>query len=130
MSELLKVPAVAIVVMISAFLLREAGFKGYRLVSVLGVTGIFLFALSSFEEIAKGLNIISEDYGIKDTLRYAIKAVGIGYVFSVSADMCRDLGEGGVASAVELAGRLELVLLSMPILSEILKTATELVQNG
>lgn len=130
MSEFLKIPAVAVVVIASAILLREAGFKGYRLVSALGISGILLLALSSFEAIKAELEIISEDYGIGETLRYALKAMGIGYLFSLSADMCRDLGEGGVASAVELAGRLELVVLSLPVLKEILKIATELVKNG
>ena len=130
MSEFLKVPSVAIVVLVSAILLREAGFKGHRLFSALGIMGILLLALSSFEDIKAELEIISDDYGIGEALRYALKALGIGYLFSLSADMCRDLGEGGIASAVELAGRLELVLLSFPVLKEILQTATELLKNG
>ncbi|MBQ9079792.1 MAG: hypothetical protein IJY27_01855 [Clostridia bacterium] len=55
-----------------------------------------------------------------------IKALGIALMTHVCAEICRDCGEGGVASCVELAGKCEILLLSLPLLSSILGVAAEI----
>lgn len=55
------------------------------------------------------------------------KALGIAFVTHIGAGICRDCGEVGIASYVELAGKCEILLLSLPVLSSLLSMAEELI---
>ena len=50
-----------------------------------------------------------------------IRALGITYLTSISADICRSSGESSVAGYIESAGRVELLLLAVPLFSELLE---------
>ena len=59
-------------------------------------------------------------------LPYLFKSMGISLLSSTAADLCRDMGEGSIASKLELLGRCEIVALSLPLLKELLTLAEEL----
>ena len=44
-----------------------------------------------------------------------VKITGIAYTAQFSADICRDAGESAVASRIELAGRLMMLLAALPM---------------
>lgn len=55
-----------------------------------------------------------------------VKALGIAYLTHISAELCRDCGEGSIASAIEAVGRLEIIILSLPLLNKIITMSEEL----
>jgi stage III sporulation protein AD len=52
-----------------------------------------------------------------------LRALGITYLTSISADICRSSGEASVAGYIESAGRVELLLLAVPLFSELFELA-------
>ncbi|MBE6779285.1 MAG: stage III sporulation protein AD [Ruminococcaceae bacterium] len=54
------------------------------------------------------------------------KAAGICLVTQLTADTCRDVGETALAGKAELAGRLMLLVLSVPVFTDILALVTGL----
>ncbi|MBR6594775.1 MAG: stage III sporulation AC/AD family protein [Clostridia bacterium] len=54
------------------------------------------------------------------------KAVGISLLCTVAADICRDMGENGLANGVEGAGRAAILLLSLPVVRYLLESAASL----
>lgn len=59
-----------------------------------------------------------------------IKALGVALLTHLGAEICRDCGESGIATAVELAGKCEILLLSLPLVSSILSSAAELLNRS
>ena len=53
-------------------------------------------------------------------------ALGVAVLTGVCADICRECREGGIASYVETAGRLEILLLCIPLIRDILASVAEL----
>ena len=53
-------------------------------------------------------------------------ALGIGIITGLCADLCRDCREPSLAGYVEMAGRLEILILSLPLIAEILEAVGEL----
>ena len=53
-------------------------------------------------------------------------ALGIAVMTGVCADLCRECREPTVASYVEMAGRLEILILTIPLIKEILGTVGQL----
>lgn len=58
------------------------------------------------------------------------KALGIAVLTQCAADICRECGEASAASGVELTGKLEILLLCLPLIDEILSVATSLLTLG
>ncbi|MDQ2085302.1 stage III sporulation protein AD [Herbivorax sp. ANBcel31] len=49
-----------------------------------------------------------------------LKIIGIAYVAEFGAEICRDAGEGAIASKVELAGKVIIMVLAVPIVTSLL----------
>lgn len=72
------------------------------------------------------IRTLTENAGVSGYAEFLLKALGITVLTQCCAELCRESGESGVANGVELAGKVELLLLALPIISEILSTAREL----
>ena len=57
-----------------------------------------------------------------------LKALGVAFLTEIAASVCRDSGETGLATWVETAGKLEVLLLSFPLIKTVLDTVTEILR--
>jgi stage III sporulation protein AD len=55
-----------------------------------------------------------------------LKALGVAFLTETAASVCRDSGEAGLATWVETAGKLEILLLSFPLIRTVLDTVSAL----
>lgn len=62
------------------------------------------------------------EYGI-----ILFKTLGICFLAQFAADSCRDAGESALASKVELAGKISIVILALPLFKKIASTALALI---
>lgn len=58
------------------------------------------------------------------------KALGIAILTQSCSDICRECGENGIAGSVELIGKVEILLLSLPLVREMLAIAGQLLNLG
>lgn len=56
-----------------------------------------------------------------------VKTAGVAIVTRLSADFCKDAGEGGLASAVELAGTVLALSAVLPLMTAVVETLTGLI---
>ena len=76
--------------------------------------------LSGLERVMAGLS------GQSDLTGIILKALGICIVAELGS--CRDAGEAAIAAKVELAAKTALVLMCMPVFTQLLETAGELLR--
>lgn len=58
-----------------------------------------------------------------DYLKIVIKALGVGLITQFCSDICRDSGEGALASKVELCGKAVMLAMAVPMAKAILEFA-------
>ena len=116
----LQALALLTVALFSTVMLKECGWRGSALVGAVGVVSCLALALSGLGTAVKELLSFGEDFGVGETVKLALKALGIGYVFGIAADLCRQLGEAGLGQAAETLGRVELIILSLPVVRELI----------
>ena len=51
-----------------------------------------------------------------------LKALGLAFLTETAASVCRDSGEAGLATWVETAGKLEILLLAFPLIRTVMET--------
>ncbi len=108
-----------------AFLLRELGFRGAKLVSSVAIVCTVSFAVLGIGRLASGIEAPYFGGELEEAALLLLKIVGISYVFGISADVCREMGESGVASAMLTVGRVEILLLILPTLRKIIGLGIE-----
>ena len=124
---ILKICGISILAATCAFLLRGFGWRGVPIL-VASVSVLMISELDGrFEYIFGALRKIGTSTGIGETLAAALKVIAAGYLFGICADVCRELGENGVAKMVDVVGRVEIVAIVVPYFEEIIKIGIELV---
>jgi len=76
------------------------------------------------------LRELTHTEGISEHASLLFKGLGIALLTQVAAQICRECGESGIADGVELTGKLELLLLCIPLMNEILSLSRELLAMG
>lgn len=56
-----------------------------------------------------------------------IKSLGICYVASIAGDTCRDAGQTAIAAKIELAAKVAVVVLALPLFGKIVEISLELI---
>ncbi len=125
MSAALRVLGVCVIGTALTFLLREMGFRGAKLVSSVTIVVSLGFAAVGIERIISGLDITPFGAEVSRAALLLLKIIGTGYLFGLVSDICRELGEGGIASAMLVVGRVEILLLILPTLGEIIGLGIE-----
>ncbi|KXS45947.1 MULTISPECIES: stage III sporulation protein AD [unclassified Candidatus Frackibacter] len=55
-----------------------------------------------------------------------LKVIGIAYIAEFGAAICRDAGEGVIASKIEFAGKVLIMVLAIPVMLAILESVMQL----
>lgn len=93
------------------------------LVCICGGVIILGFALNKMSGIMRGIRQI-QSYSGMDNTHYLIlmKIIGITYLSEFASDICKDTGHASVGNYVELAGKLSILAVSMPVILALLDT--------
>ena len=57
-----------------------------------------------------------------------IRVIGISYICEFSSALCKDAGYASIASQIEMAGKLTILVMSMPIILALLDTVGSFLQ--
>ena len=126
--EIFKVVGFAIISVILIVLLKEER-KDIALVLMI-VSGVIImfFALSKITPIIDMLNSLINSSGIsKDFLVIILKITGIAYIVEFGRNICVDAGQTAIATKLELAGKIIIVSLSLPLIASLVNVLTGLV---
>lgn len=87
------------------------------------ITGLILLgtAVLEFSSVVRYIEEITDKTGFSLYSSVILKSLGIGILAQTTADVCRDSGEAAIASKVEFAAKIIILLLAIPILKTLLE---------
>ena len=86
------------------------------ILSLVSTIIILFYILPFLKQVISALNGVSELIGIDSTYTSPVfKVIGIAYITQIGGDLCRDAGEGAIATKIELAGKIAIVSFALPI---------------
>lgn len=86
-------------------------------------TGLVIFMLlaSKLSAVMELLDNYADKADIKPIyFTTVLKITGIAYIAEFGAEVCKDAGENAIASKIELAGKVTIVVLAVPIVTSLL----------
>lgn len=103
--------------------------KEYVIYIVLISSIVILFiSLESFKEIINFINEVStlENYNI-NFIKILLKLTGVSILLEYVISVCKDCGENALASKIDLGGKIVLISMSIPVLSNTVDILTSLI---
>ena len=117
MDTLLKIMMIAVIASVLALLLKKEVPELALLLVLISAAVILFCTLPLLNSVKDFLNRLTDLSGISPAvIAPLIKALAISIVCRLAADICRDASQNALASAVELAGAVTTVCISLPLI--------------
>lgn len=88
---------------------------------------IFLMLIGKIGMVVQQLESMAQAAGIQSIyLKTILKIIGIAYIAEFGAQVVRDAGQESIAAKIELAGKVLIMVLAIPIIGIIIETVMKL----
>ncbi len=96
------------------------------LIAVISGIMILLYCVSEMDGYIAYYYDLCYDSGYSEYIGLMLKGLGVAIVSNIGADFCRDCGEGQLASKLEFAGKIEILVISQPIVKQLIELSEKI----
>lgn len=123
MISIIQVVSIGIVASLLVLLLKEQKPTYALFIIILTAVLIFFIIIDYLKTVFSLIHTISSKANINDMyLDTILQIIGISYVAEFGAHITRDAGLASVAAKIELAAKLFIIVLAVPIISAVIQT--------
>lgn len=109
--------------MLAGSIRREYGFA----IAVCAAAAISAYGLSRVSLIVDQIQVFEKAIGLDhEYIAILLKMIGISYLTQLAVSLCRDAGQGAIAGQIGFAGKVSMLIVSLPVISSLVKTIGEL----
>ncbi|CUB37578.1 Stage III sporulation protein AC/AD protein family protein [Bacillus amyloliquefaciens] len=91
---------------------------------------IFLYLIDQIYDIIRMIEKIAVNANVNMVyVETILKIIGIAYIAEFGAQLTKDAGQGAIASKIELAGKILILVMAVPILTVIIETILGLIPS-
>lgn len=122
-----EIAVIALCSIILSGLLKKVSSEQGLLLSIASIVLILLIVLETAAPFIGQMKSIADSSGFTGNyLDILLKALGITVVGQITESICKDCGESALAYGVNIAAKIAVLMLSLPIISTIFDHLTEI----
>jgi len=126
--EIWQIVGLALIVTVLSVVLKQIRPEIALQLSILAGATIFILIISKIRVIVDLLQTLADQANISSYyLIIILKIVGVAYLAEFGAQICRDAGESALATKIELAAKVGVIILAIPIIVAITESLVRLV---
>lgn len=126
--DIFRIGIIGIIAVVLAITIKNQSQQIALLISIVTGIIIFLMIIPALEELINGIFDIIRKLDISiGYIGVILKVIGIAYISEFCTQICQDAGENAIASKIELGGKVLIMLISVPIIMELLDLITKLI---
>lgn len=120
--EIIKIIGIALIALIIIILLKQYRPEFVIYISLLTGVLILVLVMDKLQGIIGLLQSLANKSSINSTfLALLIKITGIAFLSEFAVSICKDSGEGAIASKIEIGSKIIIISMSIPIISSLLE---------
>ena len=102
--------------------------SNYAYIAVVSGALVIAFALidSSINPVLGKIKEESEQSDVSEYITILFKALGISYISAITSDICHNAGEEDLSNLAQIAGKLEILSLSLPLATQLIETSRKI----
>lgn len=121
--EMIQIVGLGLIATILILTIKEQKPMFAFLIAIATGIMIFMYLVGKIGGIIEVLEQLAESSGVQMIyLKTILKIIGIAYIAEFGAQIVRDAGQESIASKIELAGKILIMVLAIPIISIIIET--------
>ena len=126
--EIMQIVGLGLIATIFIVLIKDGKAEAHGiLISVAVGVIIFILMLPKVGAVIEFLKNLSSKANINTFfMAIILKIIGIAYIAEFGSQVCRDAGESAVASKIEFAAKVLIMVMAIPIIAAILETIMRL----
>lgn len=125
--DIIKILGIGLISVILITIIKQYKPEYTVYVSLVAGMLIILLVVDKLTGIVNLLKALSEKASInKEFLGILLKITGISILTEFAVSVCKDLGESAIANKVDLGGKIIIVSISIPIISNLLENVIEI----
>jgi len=125
--EIAQVIGLAIIVTVLGAVLKQIKPEIAIQLSILAGVTIFLLIMDKIRLVVDLLQKLANQADISSYYLFIVlKIVGVAYLAELGGQICRDAGENALATKVEIAAKVFVVILAIPIIAAIMESMMKL----
>ena len=122
MDDVIKIIGIGLIALILIIIIKQYRPEFALYISLIAGVLILYLALDEISNIINLLKNITQKSGINsEFLGILLKMTGIAFLAEFAISICKDAGEGAIASKVELGSKAIIVSMSIPIIYNLLE---------
>ncbi|EHQ88091.1 stage III sporulation protein AD [Desulfosporosinus youngiae] len=126
--EIWQIVGLALIVTILSVVLKQIRPEIALQLSILAGASIFILIISKIRVVVDLLQTLADQANISSYyLLIILKIVGVAYLAEFGAQICRDAGESALGTKIELAAKVGVIILAIPIIVAITESLVRLV---
>lgn len=120
--EIIKIIGIALIALIIIIMLKQYRPEYAIFISLLTGVLILLLVMDRLTGIINLIQSIQDKFSINTQfIALLIKITGIAFLSEFAVSVCKDSGEGAIASKIELGSKIIIISMSIPIISSLLE---------
>ncbi|MGC5324410.1 stage III sporulation protein AD [Brevibacillus sp. SYSU BS000544] len=125
--EIVQIVGLGLIATILAIVVKEQKPIFAFLIAIVSGIIIFYFLIDKISDVIRVLERLAVQADLNLVfLETILKIIGIAYIAEFGAQVTRDAGQGAIASKIELAGKVLILILAVPIVQIIIETIIHL----
>ncbi len=127
MELIFKIVAIGMITCIATLIIKPIRSDFALMIALAGGVIILVMLLNYLTSVFDTFNLIINSTGISSSLySLVLKIVGIGYLIEFSASMCNDSGNSSLGDKILFGGKIVIMVMALPIITNILQIIAEL----
>ncbi|MCM3599626.1 stage III sporulation protein AD [Robertmurraya korlensis] len=128
--EILKIVGFALIATFLALVVKEQKPNFAFLLIVFVGCSIFLYLIDQIYAIIHMLEKIAINANVNIIyVETILKIIGIAYIAEFASQITKDAGQAAIASKIEMAGKILILAMAIPILTVLIETIIALIPN-
>lgn len=121
--EIVKIAAFVLVALSIVLIFKDRRQDLAVQISLVAGILIFFFMIDKLKEVLNVIELFASKANIDAVyIKTVFKVLGIAYIATFCSEICKDAGEGSLASKIEFAGKILILILAIPILMAVLNS--------
>ncbi len=121
--NIVQIVAIGLVTAVLSMTVKRQSPDFSLLIAIGGSVLIFVLILPSLGSVINVITKLTDETKIDSSyVMLVLKVVGIAYLAEFGAQICNDANESAIASKIELAGKVLIMLISAPVLISLTET--------
>lgn len=128
--EMVQIVGIAMTAVLLSLVVRRSHPELALQIALVVSCGVFLFVAGKLRTVIDLFEEMAKRAGIGETyLIILLKIIGISYLTEFGVQVSKDAGEGTIAAKVELAGKVMILIMAVPIIAFALDTILKLMMQ-